>query len=188
MRIAIDKNSLEAYNDKNEFIYIYSEEKLEDLIKLGLHCVYYKNVDYVDVNLTKYKINCLKEAEPTDKDYDQLPPKRDYKYAIIVPNFNNDRGNYEGKTYFCNCIESILNQTYKNFELIIVDDCSTDTSVNTAKAYQEKDKRIHLIENIRKRYNGGSRNVGIEYALKNLEFDYFVFLDSDDWWKHNKVL
>jgi hypothetical protein len=45
-----------------------------------------------------------------------------------------------------------------------------------------------LIQNKRKRYNGGSRNVGIDYALNNFEFDYFCFLDSDDWWKHNKVL
>jgi glycosyltransferase involved in cell wall biosynthesis len=63
---------------------------------------------------------------------------------------------------------------------------STDTSVETVEKYV--DKRIHLIKNIRKRYNGGSRNVGIEYALNNLEFDYFAFLDSDDWWKDNDVL
>jgi glycosyltransferase involved in cell wall biosynthesis len=63
---------------------------------------------------------------------------------------------------------------------------STDTSVKTIKSY--KDKRIHLIQNRRKRYNGGSRNVGIEYALDNLDFDYFAFLDSDDWWKNENVL
>lgn len=95
-------------------------------------------------------------------------------------------GEYNGKTYFQNCIESVLNQTYRNFELIIVDDCSTDTSVETVEKYV--DKRIHLIKNKRKRYNGGSRNVGIEYALDNLDFDYFAFLDSDDWWKDDNVL
>ena len=95
-------------------------------------------------------------------------------------------GNYNGKTYLQNCIESILNQKYKNLELIIVDDMSTDTSVKTVESY--KDERIHLIKNRRKRYNGGSRNVGIEYALDNLDFDYFCFLDSDDWWKNENVL
>lgn len=95
-------------------------------------------------------------------------------------------GEYKGKTFLQNCIESILNQTYKNFELIIVDDMSTDTSVETIKSY--KDKRIHLIQNKRKRYNGGSRNVGIEYAIDNLDFDYFAFLDSDDFWKDENVL
>ena len=109
-----------------------------------------------------------------------------HKYAIIVPNCNNDRGKYNGKTYLRNCIESILNQTYKDFNLVIVDDMSFDTSVETIKSY--KDKRIHLIQNKRKRYNGGSRNVAMEYALDNLDFDYFCFLDSDDWWKDNDVL
>lgn len=109
-----------------------------------------------------------------------------YKYAIIVPNYNNDHGDYKGKTFLRNCIESILNQTYKDFTLIIVDDMSDDTSIKTIKSY--KDKRIKLIRNVRKRYNGGSRNVGIEYALSKLEFQYFCFLDSDDWWKHDRVL
>ena len=111
---------------------------------------------------------------------------KEWKYVFIIPNYNNDRGEYNGKTYLRNCIESVLNQTYKNYELVIVDDMSTDTSVKTIESY--KDDRIHLIKNKRKRYNGGSRNVGIEYALENLDFDYIGFLDSDDWWKHEKVL
>lgn len=111
-----------------------------------------------------------------------------YKYAIIVPNYNSDHGDYNGKTFLRNCIESILNQTYKDFTLIFVDDMSTDTSVKTVKEYMKKDKRIKLIQNIRKRYNGGSRNVGIEYAMTKLDFDYFCFLDSDDWWKYDTVL
>ncbi len=109
-----------------------------------------------------------------------------YKYAIIVPNYNNDHGDYKGKTFLRNCIESILNQTYKDFTLIIVDDLSDDTSIKTIRSY--KDKRIKLIKNTRKRYNGGSRNVGIEYALNKLDFQYFCFLDSDDWWKYDDVL
>lgn len=113
---------------------------------------------------------------------------KNIKYAIIVPSYNNDHGEYHGKTYLRNCIDSILSQTYENFYLIIVDDMSTDSSVETIKEYQEKDDRIILIQNKRKRYNGGTRNVGIEYALDNLDFDYFAFLDCDDWWKHNEVL
>ena len=115
-----------------------------------------------------------------------MPDKINYKYAIIIPNCNNNHGDYNGKTFLQNCIESILNQTYKNFEIIFVDDMSDDNSVATVASYN--DERIHIIKNKRKRYNGGSRNVGIEYALDNLDFDYFAFLDSDDWWKHNKVL
>jgi hypothetical protein len=187
MKIAIDKRSISAVKPNNEYIYLFNDEPLEELVKLNMHCVYYKNCNFVDINLTNYDIDCIKKAKITDKDFDILPKKKNYKYAIIVPNCNNNHGDYNGKTFLQNCIESILNQTYKNFELIFVDDMSTDTSVNTIVDYM-KDERIHLIKNKRKRYNGGSRNVGIEYALDNLNFDYFCFLDSDDWWKHNKVL
>ena len=186
MKIAVDKNSISAVKPNNEYIYLFDNEELEDLLNLNLHCLYYKKCDYVDINLTDYDIDCIKKAKYTDKDYDILPEKINYKYAIIVPNCNNDHGNYNGKTFLQNCIESILNQTYRNFELIIVDDCSIDSSIKTIEEY--KDERITLIKNKRKRYNGGSRNVGIEYALDNFDFDYFCFLDSDDWWKNNKIL
>lgn len=186
MKIAVDKKSINAVKTNNEYVYLFDKEPLNELLKLNMHCIYYKNCDYVDINLTNYDIDCIKKTKVTDKDYDVIPKKKNYKYAIIVPNYNNDIGNYNGKTFLRNCIESILNQTYKNFELIIVDDMSTDTSIKTIQSY--KDTRIHLIQNKRKRYNGGSRNVGIEYALEHINFDYFCFLDSDDWWKHNKVL
>lgn len=168
MQIAIDKETIKQVKDfsKNKYIYVFDDETIDDLKKLKLNCIHKNYVyDIEDINFLN---------------------KKDYKFAIIVPNYNNDHGEYEGKTFLRNCIESILNQTYKNFELIIVDDVSTDTSVETVEKYV--DNRIHLIKNKRKRYNGGSRNVAIEYALENLDFDYFCFLDSDDWWKHNKVL
>lgn len=188
MKIAVDKNTISAVKKNNEYIYIFDKEPLEELIETNLHCIYYKNIEFVDINLTDYDIDCIKKTSIREKDYDILPDKIDYKFAIIVPNYNNDHGDYEGKTFLKNCIESILNQTYRNFELIIVDDLSTDGSVKTIEEYQRKDKRIHLLKNIRKRYNGGSRNVAIEYAIKNLDIDYFAFLDSDDWWKDNEVL
>lgn len=190
MKIAIDKNiDISKLKKGNDYIYVFDDkEKINDLIKTGMHCISKDLIKSVDINMAQYNLKCIKKSKITDKDYDKLPPKKDYKFAIIVPNCNNDHGDYKGKTFLQNCIESILNQTYKNFELIIVDDCSSDTSVSTILKYKEKDKRIHLINNKRKRYNGGSRNVGIEYALNNLEFDYFCFLDSDDWWKHEKVL
>ncbi len=186
MKIAVDKTSLSVVNDSNEYIYLFDDETYDELP--NLHCLDYRYCDYVDINLTRFNVDCIKKAKITDKDYDKLPPKKDYKFAIIVPNCNNDIGDYNGKTYLRMCIESILSQTYKNFDLILVDDMSTDTSRQTMLEYMMKDERINIIENIRKRYNGGSRNVGIEYALNNLDFDYFCFLDSDDWWIDNKVL
>lgn len=187
MKIAIDKTIIGKVDlKKNKYVYIFEDESFEYLKSLGIECCHKDYIDFVDINLTSYKIDCYKKATIDDKDYDKMPTKINYKFAIIVPNCNNDHGNYKGKTFLQNCIESILKQTYKNFELIIIDDMSTDGSVETIKNY--KDNRIHLIQNKRKRYNGGSRNVGIEYALDNLEFDYFCFLDSDDWWKHSMVL
>jgi len=186
MKIAVDKNSLQAVEPTNEYVYLFDDEPIEELLKTNLHCIHYKRINYVDINLTQYHVECIKQAKISDKDYNKLPEKRDYTFAIIIPNCNNDRGNYNGKTFLRNSIESVLNQTYKNYELIIVDDMSTDTSIETIESY--KNDKIHLIKNKRKRYNGGSRNVGIEYALDNLQFDYFCFLDSDDWWKHEDVL
>lgn len=186
MKVAIDKTLLNKIKDmpKYEYIYIFDKEPLKELLKLNIHCMHKDYANEIDINLTDYDINAFKKAKITDKDWYKINQK-EYKYAIVVPNYNNDRGNYKGKTYLQNCIESVLNQTYKNFELIIVDDMSTDTSVETVEKYV--DKRIHLIKNIRKRYNGGSRNVGIEYA-KTTNADYICFLDSDDWWIHDKAL
>lgn len=187
MKVAIDGKCINKIKDlkEHEYIYIFEDEPIEDLLKLGIHCIQKDYIEDVDINLTDYDIECIKKANIEDDDWQDLSFKPDYKFAIIVPNYNNDHGEYKGKTFFQNCIESVLNQTYKNFELIIVDDCSTDTSVETVEKYV--DKRIHLIKNIRKRYNGGSRNVGIEYA-KTTDANYICFLDSDDWWKTNEVL
>ena len=188
MKIAIDKGTIGRIkqNSDIEYIYLFENEEVQDLLKTKMHCLYYKKCEFVDINASKYQIDCIKKANVNEDKWYELPDKINYKYAIIVPNCNNDHGNYNNKTFLQNCIESILNQTYKDFKLIIIDDCSTDTSVETIKSY--KDDRIHFIQNKRKRYNGGSRNVGIDYALDNLDFDYFCFLDSDDWWKNDDVL
>lgn len=187
MKIAVDKKTINVIKPNKEYIYLFDDETIDELINTGLHCIYYKYCNFVDINLTDYKVDCIKKAKITDKDFDKFPDKKDYKFAVIVPNCNNDHGDYKGKTFLQNCIESILNQTYKNFELIIVDDCSTDTSLKTSLEYKSKDERVHLIINERKRYNGGSRNVGIDKA-KLLNVDYICFLDSDDWWIDNQVL
>lgn len=190
MQVAIDKTCLK-YLDKvkgNELIYIYDDEPLEELLKLNMHCVHKSKINEVEINASNFKLNAIKTVNLANISELELPKKKDYKFCIIIPNYNNDHGEYKGKTFLQNCIESVLNQTYKNFEIIIVDDMSTDTSVETVENYVEKDKRVHLIRNNRKRYNGGSRNVGIEYAMNNLDFDYFAMLDSDDWFKDNEVL
>ena len=190
MQVAIDKTCLK-YLDKvkgNELIYIFDDEPLEELLKLNMNCVHKSKISEVEINASNFKLNAIKTVNLSNISELEVPKKKDYKFCIIIPNYNNDHGNIEGKTFLQKCIESVLNQTYKNFEIIIVDDMSTDTSVKTIEKYRKQDNRITLIKNIRKRYNGGSRNVGIEYAMNNLDFDYFAMLDSDDWFKDNEVL
>lgn len=102
-----------------------------------------------------------------------------YKFSIIVPNYNN--GEWIDKT-----IESVLNQTYKNWEMYIIDDMSTDNSIEVIERY--KDDRIKLIKNEIKLYNGGSRNIGILKARKSNYEGYLLFIDSDDWLKDKYVL
>ena len=190
MQVAIDKTCLK-YLDKvkgNELIYIFDDEPLEEILKLNMHCVHKSKISEVEVNASNFKLNAIKTVNLANISELEVPKKKDYEFCIIIPNYNNDHGNIEGKTFLQKCIESVLNQTYKNFEIIIVDDMSTDTSVETVENYVEKDKRVHLIRNSRKRYNGGSRNVGIEYAMNNLDFDYFAMLDSDDFFVDDNVL
>lgn len=191
MQVAIDKSCLSEIDKlkKHELVYIFDDnESLDELLKLKLHCVHKSKLRSVEVNLSKYKLNAIKTAEIANIDKIELPKKKDYKFCIIIPNYNNDHGDTNGKSFLQKCLESILNQTYKKFEIIIVDDMSTDTSVETIKKYCKVDNRITLIKNTRKRYNGGSRNVAIEYAQQFKDFDYFCFCDSDDWLKDNEVL
>jgi glycosyltransferase involved in cell wall biosynthesis len=90
--------------------------------------------------------------------------------SVIVPVYNVEK-------YLNRCIESIVNQTYANIEIILIDDGSTDASSLICKEWENKDKRIKYY----KKDNGGlgtARNYGIEYA----EGKYISFIDSDDWW------
>ena len=91
------------------------------------------------------------------------------KISIIVPVYNAEK-------YLRKCIESILNQTFKDFELILVDDGSTDSSGKICDEYALKDSRIKVIH----KENGGlssARNAGLDVA----KGEYIGFVDSDDW-------
>ncbi len=83
---------------------------------------------------------------------------------------------YKVEKYLNKCVESVVNQTYKNLEIILVDDGSPDNCPNMCEAWAKKDSRIKVIH----RKNGGlsaARNSGIEVA----KGEYFCFVDSDDY-------
>ena len=180
MKIGIDKSTIKAIkSDGNEYIYLYEEEPLKDLLNTKLHCIYYKNCNFVDINLTNYDIDCFKKCSINDINWDKLPEKIDYKIGIIVPNCN-----YEHTLR--KCFDSILEQTYKNYEVIYVDDCSTDNSVKIAQEYMMKFPNLTIVQLQQKRYNGGARNEG--YLHLSIDTDYVYYIDSDDWLLNNEVL
>ncbi len=91
------------------------------------------------------------------------------KVSVIMPNKNNER-------WLRKSIESVINQTYKNWELIIVDDHSTDRSPEIIREYMDRDDRITGIFDPDKPFPL-TRNIGIEISSGR----YILFLDSDDW-------
>ena len=81
---------------------------------------------------------------------------------------------YNARSYLQEAIRSILNQTYKDFELLIIDNCSTDDSVSIVESYN--DTRIHLVVNNENIGLAGSRNKALEIC----DSGYIAFLDADD--------
>ena len=80
-------------------------------------------------------------------------------------------------------LRSVLRQTLTDFELILVDDCSTDESADILRSYQALDNRVRIFSTTKNSGPGVARNVG----LKNARGRYIAFLDSDDFWMRNKL-
>ena len=94
------------------------------------------------------------------------------KFSIIIPNYNKG-------AYVEECLNSIFNQTYKNFEVLVIDDGSTDNSLEEINKFQ-----INKLLKTERKQAGGARNLGLKYATG----DYIVFLDSDDYLTSDDVL
>ena len=93
--------------------------------------------------------------------------------SVIVPV-------YKVEKYIHRCVDSILAQTFTDFELVLVDDGSPDNCGKICDEYALKDNRIHVIH----KENGGlsdARNAGIDWALENSNSEWLTFIDSDDW-------
>lgn len=96
--------------------------------------------------------------------------------SIIMPSYNC--GDYVEET-----IHSVQAQTYQNWEIIFMDDCSTDDTVRKVSAMRDKDKRINLFQNVANLGAAVSRN----NALKEAKGRWIAFLDSDDLWEPEKL-
>ena len=90
--------------------------------------------------------------------------------SVIIPMYNVEK-------YLPDSLFSILNQSYQEFEVICVDDCSTDSTLEILEYFEQLDSRIRVIKNSTNRGPGYSRNRGIDVAHGK----YLFFLDSDDW-------
>ena len=96
--------------------------------------------------------------------------------SIIMPTYNSDQTVVES-------IQSVLSQTYKNWELIIVDDRSTDNTWQVIQTYADKYDNIRVYQNKENLGAGASRN----FAIKKAKGRFIAFLDSDDLWMENKL-
>ena len=91
------------------------------------------------------------------------------KVSIIIPVYNVEK-------YISQCLDSAINQSLKDIEIIIVDDCGSDNSMDIAKEYAKNDNRIKIIKNSQNQGPFTSRNNAVLAA----NGEYLVFLDSDD--------
>ena len=89
--------------------------------------------------------------------------------SVIMPVYNAEE-------FLDKSVSSVINQTYKNLEILLIDDCSTDNSYDILKEYANKDNRIKLFHNKQNKHVSATRNVGI----KNATGKYLYFIDSDD--------
>lgn len=105
----------------------------------------------------------------------KIPNEYQNLVSIIMPSYNTEK-------YISDSIQSVLNQTYQKWELIIVDDCSTDNTEEVVKTFLV-DARIRFLKNEKNSGAAISRN----YALREAKGKWIAFLDSDDIWVANKL-
>ena len=165
----------------------FSEEKLDVFKIFEKYDLFFKD----ESDITKLLVEKLKYLHLNYHDIEFVPENNQYKQlykqekqkllskiadyeskaliSIIVPIYNVEK-------YLRQCLDSVLNQTYQNFECLLINDGSPDNSAGICKEYVDKDARFHYFE----KENGGlasARNFGIKYSKGK----YITFIDSDDW-------
>ena len=159
--------NLKRVNKKSEYIKIFYKDTYNIL----------KNNNYFEDRMKKFEIKFLNylrdfgEKIALDyflfqKNYLKIP-----KISIIIPIYNSEN-------YIKECLKSLIDQTFEDFEIICVNDGSTDKTLDILKKFEKIDKRINIIS--QKNLGAGiARNIG----MNNSKGDYLIFLDSDDIFK-----
>ena len=165
----------------------FSEEKLDVFKIFGKYDLFFKD----ESDVTKLLVEKIKYLHLNYHDIEFVPENNQYKQlykqekqkllskiadyeskaliSIIVPIYNVEK-------YLRQCLDSIQNQTYQNFECLLINDGSPDNSADICREYVSKDARFRYFE----KENGGvasARNLGIKYSKGK----YITFIDSDDW-------
>lgn len=157
------------YQENVDYILEISKEILNLYRKYKNYISYEREVELFYTIFQKY-IPIISFNDFFNKiDEYKLSDKKNDLISVIIPIYNKEK-------YISKTIESISNQTYKNLEIILIDDCSKDNSVKICKEFQKKDKRIKVILNDVNLGVSRTRNKGIEIA----EGKYVGFVDADD--------
>ena len=165
----------------------FLEEKLDVFKIFEKYDLFFKD----ESDRTKLLVEKLKYLHLNYHDIEFVPENNQYKqlYEQEKQKLLSKIADYESKTlisiivpiykvekYLRQCLDSIQNQTYQNFECLLINDGSPDNSADICKEYVDKDARFHYFE----KENGGlasARNLGIKYSKGK----YITFIDSDDW-------
>lgn len=144
------------------------DHHLEQELGLQFRNFFYEQIQYHTTRITDQQIKSLFIAKA--KEYKKTSPLLNpLKVSVIIPVYN-------AAQFLPQCLDSIINQTLKEIEIICVNDGSTDNSLEILNAYEKKDKRIIIINQDNQR-QGAARNRGLKIARG----EYVQFVDSDDW-------
>lgn len=123
------------------------------------------------------------ERDRTNNEHSDAPVGKNASASVLRPEVTIITPIFNAEEFLCDSVNSVLAQTHRNWELILVDDCSFDSSFEIAENFCRADSRIRCC---RLEHNSGAavaRNVGIELAQGR----YIAFLDSDDMWMRDKL-
>lgn len=163
------EEKLDIFNILKKFDSYFKDES--DVIKLLVEKIKYLHLNYHDIAFVSEN-NQYKQLYQQEKQK-LLSKIADYEskalISIIIPIYNVEN-------YLRQCLDSIVSQTYQNFECLLINDGSPDNSAEICREYVDKDPRFRYFE----KENGGvssARNLGIEHS----KGEYITFIDSDDW-------